>query len=318
MTGEDWQARMRLIPPGGEFGWLMANDGLRLRHFTVAPISPRGTIVFLNGRTDFIEKYFETFHDLGDAGWAVAAIDWRGQGLSGRELPNHDMGHVANFHLYVADTRQFIAEIVEPNLPRPLVLLGYSMGGLAAALYAVETGAPSIAAAILVAPLLRARTDGAPNWLARLSAHWMTLAGMGAHYCVGRGDFSFDDAEEVWPKLVTSPERFYEVRAHIRREPNLRLGGPTWSWLDACFSAIDGVFAPTAFQHVALPLHLIVAERDQLLFNEAARELASRVGAASYTEIEGAQHDLFVERTDLRDRAMAAILGILADQPAAP
>ena len=318
MNDGDWQARMREMPPGGAFGWQTANDGLRLRYFTAMPESPKGTLVFLNGRTDFIEKYFETFHDLLEAGWAIAAPEFRGQGLCDRELANHDKGHVTTYQAYVSDTRQFVAEVVEPAFPKPMVMLGYSMGGLVAALYLLETGGLPINAGILVAPLLRPRTGGTPTWLARQSARWMTLAGVGSHYCLGRGDFNFDDAEQVWPKLVTSPERFHQVRAHIRQQPDLRLGGPTWNWLDASFNAIDRVFAPRVFGNLTSTLHVVVAERDQLLFNEAARDLAARAGAASYTEIANAQHDLFVERGDLRDQAMAAIRGVLAQQAAAP
>jgi lysophospholipase len=275
-------------------------------------------LVFLNGRTDFIEKYFETYHDLLEAGWAIAAPEFRGQGLCDRELPDYDKGHVATYDLYVADCRKFMAEVVEPAFHGPMVLLGYSMGGLVAALYLAETGGRAFVATVLVAPLLRPKTDTAPNWLARSTARWMTLSGLGKGYCVGRGAFSFDDAEDVWPALVTSPERFYEVRAHIRAQPDLRLGGPTWSWLDASFRAIDRVMKPGALEEASPNLHFIVAERDQLLFNTAAKDLATRVNAASYSEVPNAQHDMFIERSDLRDRAMAEIMNILAGQAAAP
>src|SRR5260221_10899037 len=38
------------------------------------------------GRAEQIEKYFETVRDLRDRGFAVAMIDWRGQGHSSRRL----------------------------------------------------------------------------------------------------------------------------------------------------------------------------------------------------------------------------------------
>ena len=73
-----------------------------------------------------------------------------------------------------------------------------------------------------------------------------------------------------------------------------------------------------AFSQVRPSLNLIVAELDQLLVNEAARTVGELANARSFTEIPGAQHDLFVERTDIRNLAMESIFGILADLPAAP
>ncbi len=318
MTGEAWRSLMRTLPPNADIGWMTANDGVPIRYLLSNAKVSRGTVVFVNGRTDFLEKYNETYRDFLAAGWSVAAPEWRGQGLSGRELDNSNKGHVRSYHHYVADFRQFISEVVMPRYSPPYVLIGYSMGGLAAALFLMETGGGAFDSAILVAPLFKARTDGVPNWLARSMGRWMTAINLGNGYCVGRGDFDFDDGEQVWPKLVTTPERFYEVREHIRRQPELAIGGPTWHWLDATFDAINRVSEPAAFADLAAELHFIVAENDQVLFNSATRLAADNAGARSFAVIAGAQHDLFVERTDIRKRAIAAILGILETQAAAP
>jgi hypothetical protein len=60
-------------------------DGVRLR-YAVSPGLPggRGTVCILPGRADFIERYFETIRDLQARGYAVAILDWRGQGGSDR------------------------------------------------------------------------------------------------------------------------------------------------------------------------------------------------------------------------------------------
>ena len=38
----------------------------------------------LTGRTEYVEKYFETIGDILERGFAVAILDWRGQGGSGK------------------------------------------------------------------------------------------------------------------------------------------------------------------------------------------------------------------------------------------
>jgi alpha-beta hydrolase superfamily lysophospholipase len=42
--------------------------------------APQGTVCVFTGRSEAIEKYFETIADLLARGFAVAAMDWRGQG----------------------------------------------------------------------------------------------------------------------------------------------------------------------------------------------------------------------------------------------
>ena len=49
------------------------------------------------GRAEFIEKYFETVRELRARGFAVATIDWRGQGGSERALADPRKGHVGDF-----------------------------------------------------------------------------------------------------------------------------------------------------------------------------------------------------------------------------
>ena len=60
---------------------LKTPDGVALRFARWAPPPGRkGTVCLFPGRAEFIEKYFETVRDLRARGFAVATIDWRGQG----------------------------------------------------------------------------------------------------------------------------------------------------------------------------------------------------------------------------------------------
>ena len=40
----------------------------------------KGSVIILHGRTECIEKYFETITDLRERGFGVLTFDWRGQG----------------------------------------------------------------------------------------------------------------------------------------------------------------------------------------------------------------------------------------------
>ena len=156
-------------PTGAITGLMIAEDGAGLRYARwPATRGPRrGTVVIAPGRGEFIEKYFEVVAELRRRGFAVAVMDWRGQGGSDRLLDHPRKGHVEDFAEYDRDLRQFMKEIVLPDCPPPYTALGHSMGG-----------------AILMRNAIRARLVVRPDRAHR--AHDRVLAGKNAVSAVAR------------------------------------------------------------------------------------------------------------------------------------
>src|ERR1700710_2495060 len=73
-------------PEGTHAGWFTTIDNMRLRYarWPKTAGAQKGTVCLVQGRTEFIEKYFETVADFQARGFAVATFDWRGQGGSQR------------------------------------------------------------------------------------------------------------------------------------------------------------------------------------------------------------------------------------------
>src|SRR6202049_4419931 len=100
------------VPDGAVEGTLKTRDGVSLRFARWSPPPGRkGTVCLFQGRAEFIEKYFETVRDLRDRGFAVATLDWRGQGMSDRALRNPRKGYVRNFDQYETDLETFVNEV---------------------------------------------------------------------------------------------------------------------------------------------------------------------------------------------------------------
>ena len=104
---------------------------LRAARFAAAPNVPaRGVCVLLNGQTEFIEKYFEVIDELRSRGFAVATMDWRGQGASSRLTKDTRKSFVGDFSEYDQDLETLMNWIVTPMLgpnEKP-VALAHSMG----------------------------------------------------------------------------------------------------------------------------------------------------------------------------------------------
>ena len=74
--------------------WCRTADDAQLRIAVWSAPVARGTILLFPGRTEYVEKYGRVAHELTAAGYAVAAIDWRGQGFSDRLADDRLLGHV--------------------------------------------------------------------------------------------------------------------------------------------------------------------------------------------------------------------------------
>jgi lysophospholipase len=80
-------------------GTLKTRDGVGLRFARwLPPAGRKGTVVLLQGRAEWIEKYFETVRDLRARGFAVATIDWRGQGLSSKPSSSRSCCRIVRRH----------------------------------------------------------------------------------------------------------------------------------------------------------------------------------------------------------------------------
>jgi len=296
---------------------MLSASGARLRaaRFDAGPgADPRGVCVLLNGQTEFIEKYFEVIDELRGRGFAVAALDWRGQGGSERLLKDPLKAHIADFAQYDADLDCLMAGMVEPMLggARPIAL-AHSMGGHIL-LRALRRDPGRFRAAVLSAPMLRFSTRGRPRWLARLATAWMTARGRTADFVWGmekRDPLRLGFADQ----LVTSdPVRFRRAQDFLAAHPDLRLAGPTWGWVAAAYRSLAGISRAGFAEAIATPALLVGAEKDRIVVTAAARAFAARMPHADYLEIAGAEHEILMERDVFRARFWQAFDAFLAAQ----
>jgi pimeloyl-ACP methyl ester carboxylesterase len=107
------------MPEGGRAGYFQTYDNVRLR-YAIWPKSAehRGTICLVQGRTEFIEKYFETIADFRARGFAVATFDWRGQGGSERMTGNPSWAMSIGSTITGAISRAFMARSCCPTVRR--------------------------------------------------------------------------------------------------------------------------------------------------------------------------------------------------------
>ncbi|MDA5192864.1 alpha/beta fold hydrolase [Govanella unica] len=298
-------SRRRTTPEGAVFDWLTTHDGLRLRvAFWAAAGASRGTVLLLQGRREFIEKYDETIAELLDRGFAVATLDWRGQGLSDRLLPDRQRGHVGSFSDYVEDMRLF-AKWAEARASGPYLLLAHSMGGHIAARY-LAAGSHAITRAVLIAPMIGVRFGILPERVARFIAEKAVGLGRAGSFALLQGPYSETSRHAEAIVLSSDRERLEDEILLCRANPDLSLGGVTYGWVAAALQSIDQLRATGTAEAIQLPMLIIMAGRDQVVSNPETRAFAGRVQTARMVEIADARHEILKERDELRAKFWAA------------
>jgi lysophospholipase len=302
------------VPDDVVTGTLKTPDGVTLRFARWAPPQGRkGTVCLFPGRAEFIEKYFETVRDLRARGFAVAMLDWRGQGLSERALSNPLRGYVRSFDDYIIDLATFIHEVVLPDCPPPVFALAHSMGATIL-LRAAHQGHRWFDRMVLLAPMIG--LPGARRALpTRLTVKAMRLSGLGGMYVPG-GDASVMMRRPFLGNLLTSdPVRYARNVAVLEAEPRLAIGWPTVGWADAAFRVMSDFAEPGYAAKIRQPLLIIAAGQDAIVSTPAIDGFAVRLRAGSHLIVPGARHELLMEQDRFRLQVLAAFDAFVPGTP---
>ncbi|MGD1037554.1 MAG: alpha/beta hydrolase [Roseiarcus sp.] len=293
------------IPTGAIVASARAVDGVKLRTARWVPSRPpRGTVAVLGGRADFIEKYFETIRQLLDRGLAVAAMDWRGQGGSARQLKNPRKGHIDDFSLYERDLDALVSEVLDPSCPRPWYGLCHSMG--AAILLAVaRAGRCPFDRLVLASPMIAFARVKRPR-AARLFVEALDAVGLGGAFAPGGGAKIVVSGPFAGNPLTSDPTRYARMSGVVAADPELGLGRPTVSWLHAAFRLMREFEDPDFPRRTLTPILAVASGADRVVDTRATERFASRLRAGRLIVVDGAEHEIMMERDIFRDRFWAA------------
>lgn len=300
-----YSTRENPVPDGAQCGLVAASDGVSLRwaHWpAAAPL--RGTVCLFPGRTEKIEKYFETAEDLRGRGFAVAALDWRGQGGSQRLLGNPMKGHVRRFDDYQLDLDAFLREIVKAQCPPPYYALAHSMGS-AILLETARRGEPFFDRMVLMVPMLDLsliRHDKA----ARRTAWVLNGLGLSRAFVPHGRNVRRSEVYFEGNRLTSDPVRFARNLAITVENPVLDVGPPTIGWVKSAFDQMDRLMDPATARIIRQPLLMVAAGADQVVSTPAIERLGSRLIAGAHVVIPGARHEIIQERDLFRGQLFAA------------
>jgi lysophospholipase len=302
------------VPDDVDTGTIRTSDGVSLRFARWSPPAGRkGTVCIFQGRAEFIEKYYETVLDLRARGFAVATLDWRGQGLSDRLLSDPLKGHVGNFSQYDIDLQTFMQEVVLPDCPPPIFAIGHSMGG-AILIRSARQGRRWFDRMVLSAPMLAlrgTRTMGAARFIIGAGR----LFGMGTSYIPGGDRMPVNARPYVGNLLTSDPVRYARNAAVLEAEPALGVAAPTFAWTDAAFKVMNDFTQHAYGSQIRQPILLVGAGRDAVVSTRAIETFAMRLRAGSHLIVPGAEHEMLMEHDRYRAQFWAAFDAFVPGTP---
>ncbi|MBA4130285.1 MAG: alpha/beta hydrolase [Hyphomicrobium sp.] len=296
------------VPTGAIPGQLETADGVRLRYARwPATRGPRrGTVVIAPGRGEFIEKYFEVVAELRRRGFAVAVMDWRGQGGSDRLLDHPRKGHVGDFSDYDSDLRLFMKEIVLPDCPPPYTGLGHSMGGAILMRNAIRPGS-WFDRIVVTAPMIAFSAEKMtyPAALVRAYAELAAL-GFSRSFIPGGHETMPDQLRFEDNQLTSDRERWQRMTGVLEVAPELAIGSPTVGWVRAALRAMAELQEPDCPKRVQVPMLVFAAGADKIVDSRAAEDFAVQLKVGGLVRLPGSQHEILQENDPLRMRFWAA------------
>ncbi len=298
------------LPPNAHVHDLVTRDGIHLRAFHAVPENPKGTVLILGGRAEFIERYFETTHDLLKRGFAVASFDWRGQGGSDRLLADRLRGYVGSFAEYDLDLDTVMARLMLPHCPKPFFALGHSTGGHLLLRALRET--KWFSRAMLTSPLLGFQFGAWPKSVARALALGAKLTLTDKFVLPGYGHLPLKLDQFEGNALTSDKRRFQRDLATLEQHPQLKIGGPTWSWFWAALNSIDELQRWPRNQGPSCPTMIIAAGKDRVVNNKGTLAFVERVPGISLLTLAESRHEILMEQDMIREKFLAAFDAFIA------
>jgi len=275
---------------------------IRYGYYSSSTKNPEKFIVFLNGRTEFIEKYDYLPDDLKlGTNCGFLTLDHRGQGGSGGAR-----GHAENYENFCQDAKLVIDKVVGD---KPYAIVCHSMGGLIG-LYGHLTGYFSPKKLILSSPLFGIPDQPIPKKIARPLADTMTRLKIGpisAHFGQNnKPKFSKN-------KLTHSISRYEKIQDAPFQIPSV-----TFGWVDATFEAIDYIFSAEGINNLKTDVFLMGSPDDKVVDHSAWQKWIKIASAKNDINVgfelfHGAKHELYSEIPKYYDRAVSTTLRELED-----
>ena len=294
----------------GQIVFKTAKDGRKLRIATWKANSKRalGTVFFLNGHREFIEKYSGTFEFFIKEGFNVSTLDWRGWGLSDRPFPSRPkIQHISNAEEYQLDLDAVIGLAKRKKLTTPWYLVAHSLGCLIG-LRRLTSEPQSFDKYIFLSPLW-GNFPYIAKPIQRLAIKFEKALGL-----LGLIMLTQQNPEKYKPyslttdfktnTLTSDKTQFHRLQTILKENHKLHSGTPTLGYVIAILKEIE------ALNVVKIPnrkILVLLAGKEKITDNVAVMQSIHKYAFINIATINKAKHEILIEKEEIRQEALSLI-----------
>lgn len=297
----------QITPAPSDFvwGWLETEPDVRLRTGLLDHPNPKGTVIVVPGFTGAIEMVMREITTIHAAGYRVASVEYRGQGLSYRPLANHpEKGYVEDYGVLGAELAMFANQVKQDS--SPLFFFSISKGAHITMRMAAEQSL-DVAAFALVVPMIQINSGEFPYQNLRKVASLMTRVGLGAAYSPGGSSWPGDDMKfGEATDCNANPDSAQAQSALFAINEKLRTKSVTYKWLYETTNSSEKLLTPEFVKKITQPVKMYTAGIDMLVKTDAAEAFCASIGDCETQHYPNARHCITREDYVLYD-------GIIAD-----
>lgn len=285
-------------PKGVKSYYVPMDDGINLRvcHWANEVEKSKGTILLQQGHNEFIEKYFETIQEFLDRNYCVIAFDWRGQGMSDRQINNIHKSYIKDFDRHDKDLRNILNTIIKNNFPNPLIGIGHSMGGCLM-LSALHDHPEIFSKGILSAPMLGFKNEG----FLKLASSIMNFFKKDTDYLLGSKPNMGKETPFNENELTSDKDRYNRIISLVRKHPDIRLWGVTNAFAKAVNKRFKKIRSKGWAESIELEVLIINNLNDRVVDSNKIKEMHSRLRNSQSIEFNKTEHEIFMEKNEHRE-----------------
>ena len=294
----------------GQIIFKKAEDGrkLRIAIWKANTKTVLGTIFFLNGHREFIEKYSGTFEFFIKKGFNVSTLDWRGWGLSDRPFPSRPkIQHISSAEEYQLDLDAVIGLAKQKKLTTPWYLVAHSLGCLIG-LRRLTSEPQSFDKYIFLSPLW-GNFPFISGPIQRLVIKFEKALRL-----LGLIMLTQQNPEKYKPysltvdfktnTLTSDKEQFNRLQTILKENRRLHSGTPTLGYVIAILKEIEALNLATIPSRKIL---VLLAGKEQITDNVAVMQLIHRYAFINTATINKAKHEILIEKEEIRREALSLI-----------
>ena len=272
----------------------------RLRYDIFVPKRPRGSVLLLHGRSEFIEKYDEVIHELLERHLSVYTFDWRGQGMSCRSHPDPQRAVVDSFDTYVNDLEAFVLAKSLDKQEIPLTILAHSMGCHLAMRY-LHKHPTACTNAVFCAPMLGINLAPLTRSSVELYVRAACRLGFGSAWAPTQHAHDHRDERFSHNRQTSDSRRFWQHWVkHAQQNPALVIGGTTNRWLKAALASISALSSPEVLRSISTPILMLSAMDDQVVLPVAHVHAATHLPNCELIQVHESKHEILMETDNVR------------------